>query len=225
MMSSFFLSCLLLLPTALLSAGTPHIKNGPIYIAAVGDSLTEGFGVNSCNSYPALLEKELKQEKYDCIVQNYGISGEVSSQTLIRLHTILLTKPDLLILEIGINDALNEIPIETIRSNISRIIEHAKAEKVEVILIGVKTIWSWDRKYANDFNTLFREIAEQYKLPLIPSMLEGVAAIPAMTLPDTIHPNEEGYRQVLNNVLPTIKLWLDNYFSGLASGSDSSSPR
>lgn len=226
MLTGFLLFCFLLLPAALFPATICHANEAPLYIAAVGDSLTAGFGVAPQNSYPVLLEQELKQIDMNCTIRNFGISGEMSSDTLARIQPILQTKPDLIILEIGINDALNELPIDTIRSNITEIIEQAEAKEVEIILVGVKHIWSWDKEYASAFAELYREIARRHTLLLVPSMLDGVAAVPAMTLPDTIHPNEQGYRQVLDNMLPTITLWLKNHSSGSASPSGSfSSPR
>lgn len=223
MIASIFIFCLLLLPIAVAADSQNGTMKAPVYIAAVGDSLTEGFGVDPEDAYPALLIAQLNNGKYNCFIQNFGISGEMSSQTLARIYTILQTKPDLLLLETGINDALNEIPIETIRSNISEIVELAQAEGIAVILLGVHHIWSWDKGYASDFNSLYEEIARRYELLLIPSILEGVAAKPDMTLADTIHPNERGYRQVVKNILPTALQWFDTYSS--ASGSSSSLPR
>lgn len=205
----------MLTPTALKT--NPNTPDSPIHIAAVGNSLTEGFGVSEHDSYPTLLEQELKKAGFNCIVQNYGISGELSRETLARISGILSTGPDLLLLETGINDALHETPTATIRSNITAIVNHAIESEVGVILIAVEHIWSWDKQYITDFEELYREIAKQFSIPLIPSMLDNIAAVPSMTLADTIHPNQKGYQQVVKNMLPTVIKWFEDHSSGSSS--------
>ena len=95
-------------------------------IAAVGDSLTEGMGVEEDSAYPAVLETKLQREGYRYRVVNAGISGETSSGTLGRVKWILTMKPDIVILVIGANDGFRGIDPELIKSNITKTVRALK---------------------------------------------------------------------------------------------------
>ena len=91
-------------------------------IVAVGDSLTEGLGVDEESAYPAVLEQKLRQKGYSYRVVNAGISGETSSGTLSRIKWVLTLKPDIVILVTGANDGLRGIQPDLVKSNIRQII-------------------------------------------------------------------------------------------------------
>ena len=174
-------------------------------ILILGDSLTEGYGVNEEQSYPFLLEKKLNTEitartgkSYKII--NGGISGSTTSGGVARIQWFLRSEPDLLILALGGNDGLRGIPTSEIRKNLSLIIKAAQTKKIPVLLAGMKIPPNYGLEYTVKFSSLFEEISEEFEIPMIPFLLEGVGGVTEMNLPDRIHPNFKGHQVMCETV-------------------------
>ena len=180
-------------------------------IVAVGDSLTEGLGVEEEFAYPAVLEKKLQDQGYRYRVINAGISGETSSGTLSRTKWVLTLKPDIAILVIGANDGFRGIDPALIKSNIRRIIQTLKDQNVVVVLGGMKIVQNLGREYTNAFAAVYPEVAESEDVIFIPFFLDGVAADPGLNQPDGIHPTAEGYRKVVDHIYPYVKRAIDKH--------------
>lgn len=180
-------------------------------IVAVGDSLTEGLGVDEESAYPAVLERKLEDQGYRYRVINAGISGETSSGTLSRIKWVLTLKPDIVILVIGANDGFRGIDPVLIESNIRRIIEALKTRNVIVVLGGMKIVLNLGRDYTRAFAALYPEVAESEDVIFIPFFLDGVAADPALNQPDGIHPTAEGYRRIVDHIVPYVKRAIDKH--------------
>ncbi len=176
----------------------------PQLIVCLGDSLTEGFQVLPEQSYPALLETRLRQLGHDVRVINAGISGSTSASGISRLGWQLRANPDILILGLGGNDGLRGLALENVRENLSRTIALAQSKGVAVILAGMKIPPNYGPDYAREFEEIFPTLAKQHQVPLIPFLLEGVAAMPELNIGDGIHPNPAGYVLVVDNVLPSV---------------------
>ena len=174
-------------------------------ILILGDSLTEGYGVNEEQSYPFLLEKKLNTEITARTGKNYkiingGISGSTTSGGVARIEWFLRSEPDLLILALGGNDGLRGIPTSEIRKNLSLIIKAAQTKKIQVLLAGMKIPPNYGLEYTVKFSSLFQEISEEFKIPMIPFLLEGVGGVAKMNLPDRIHPNFKGHQVMCETV-------------------------
>lgn len=173
-------------------------------IVAVGDSLTEGLGVEEEFAYPALLEKKLRQQGYRYQVVNAGNSGETSSGTLSRIKWVLTLKPDIVILVIGANDGFRGIDPGLIKSNIVAIIKTLKENNVIVVLGGMQIVQNLGRDYTTAFAGLYPEIAQSEDLIFIPFFLADVAADRSLNQADGIHPNAAGYRRIVDTVYPYV---------------------
>ena len=180
-------------------------------IVAMGDILTEGYGVPEEAAYPALLEEKLRAEGFSFRVVNAGISGETSSGTLSRTEWMLSLKPDIVILETGANDGLRGIDPEVTRKNIAEIIRILRKNDVVVVLAGMRMVRNLGREYTDAFAAIYPDLAEAFDLIFIPFFLEGVAGNPDLNLEDGIHPDAEGYRMVVNHirsrVIEAIRVW------------------
>lgn len=174
-------------------------------IAAVGDSLTAGYGLAEEQSYPAQLERRLHADGLRYRVVNAGISGETSSGTLSRIKWVLTLKPDIVILETGANDGLRGISPELTQKNLSEIIGILAEQKVVVVLAGMQMLSNLGEEFQTAFKNLYPAVAEQRKVILIPFFLEGVAGERQLNLPDAIHPTEQGYTAVVSNLMPYVK--------------------
>jgi len=175
-----------------------------ITILAFGDSLTEGFGVEPQDSYPAQLERKLQSDGYRIQVINGGISGETTSAALNRVDWMLNTDPDLVIVETGANDALRGIDLDVTRQNLDEIVSRFSDSGAVVIVAGLQIIQNLGEEYTTGFADLYPKVAEKYEAILIPFMLEGVAADPSLNQADFIHPTADGYTVLVEHIYPFI---------------------
>ena len=173
-------------------------------IVALGDSLTEGLGVEEELAYPAVLEKKLHDLGYPYRVINAGISGETSSGTLARIKWVLTLNPDIVILVIGANDGFRGIDPDLIRTNIVKIVRELKAQDVTVILGAMQMVQNLGRDYTTAFANIYPEVARTEAVILTPFFLNGVAANRKLNQADGIHPTAEGYQVIVDNITPYV---------------------
>jgi acyl-CoA thioesterase-1 len=186
-------------------------------IVAMGDSLTEGLGVDESLAYPARLEERLQADGLPYTVINAGISGETSSGARSRLDWVLTLEPDIVILETGANDGLRGINPDITRANIDAIVSRLKAEGIVVVLAGMRMFKNLGSSYVKEFEAIYPEVARKYGVILIPFFLEGVAADTAVNQPDGIHPTAEGYSRVVAVAYPYVREAIGRFESVLSA--------
>lgn len=183
-----------------------QIESGKPKIVAFGDSLTAGFGLAEKESYPYLLQERLKADGFDYEVVNAGVSGETSLGGLERIDWVLEQENvQILILELGANDLLRNLPVAKMKSNLAEIIKRAQAKKITVLLCGMLAPPSVGAQYQRDYTTAFPDLASEYKVAFLPFVLEGVALDKNLNQPDGIHPNAAGERVMTENVYKALK--------------------
>ena len=182
--------------------------SGPV-IVAFGDSLTAGFGVARDESYPALLERELRRRGLDYQVANEGISGETTSAGLARLDLALARGPEMVIVAFGANDGLRGLSLERMEANLRKMIERLLAGGTKVVLAGMKLPPNYSREYVSDFERIYPKLSEELGVPLIPFLLEGVAAESSLNQTDGIHPTVEGNVIVAKSVADFVEPLLE----------------
>lgn len=195
---------LLLVMLALMIPCRPAAAD-PVKILALGDSLTAGLGLALDDSFPTRLQAALIKDGHDVIVINGGISGDTSAGGLARLDWALADHPRLALVELGANDALRGIPPAVTRGNLDQILAKLVAAGVKPILLGMKAPGNWGAAYAGDFDKIYPDLAAQYKIPLYPFFLDGVALDPKYTQPDGMHPNSQGVTVIVDHVLPVVE--------------------
>ena len=173
-------------------------------IVAMGNSLTEGLGVPEEMAYPALLEAALRARGLTYRVINAGISGETSSGARSRLEWVLSLEPDIIILETGANDGMRGLAPGLIQENIQYMIEKMTDRGIVVMLAGMKMMPNLGPAYAEAFAGVYTEAAAENNLVFMPFILEGVAGEAGLNQPDGIHPTVEGYRKIVQNMLPYV---------------------
>ena len=188
-------------------APPPLEQQSPDYegtIVAVGDSLTEGLGVEEELAYPAVLEQKLRARGYAYQVVNAGISGETSSGTLARIKWILTLNPDIVILVVGANDGFRGIDPDLIRTNIHKIVKELKDNNVIVVLGAMQIVQNLGKDYTTAFAKIYPEIARTENIIFTPFFLNGVAANRKLNQADGIHPTAEGYQVIVDNIMPFV---------------------
>ncbi len=181
----------------------------PPRIVAFGDSLTAGLGVSPDQSYPAQLQRRLREAGYSYEVINAGVSGDTTTGGLRRLAWVLKSRPSMVILELGANDGLRGQPLSLMASNLSEIIDGLQEAGVEVVLAGMQIPPNYGLDYTTGFASLFEQLARDHSVTLIPFFLEGVAARIELNQADGIHPTAEGYRIVSQTVFDVIQPLLE----------------
>ncbi len=184
-----------------------------IIIVAVGDSLTEGLGVDREDSYPSILEKELIKRKYDNVkVFNSGVSGETSTALYSRMGWVLKLNPDVVILGIGANDAIRGIDLQITKKNIENIIIELTQRNITVVLLGQDIFDNLGKDYVLEFKSIYPDLANKYQqIYFVEDFLQGVSGNASLNNNDRIHPNALGYKYIVeNNVLPIILEVLDS---------------
>jgi acyl-CoA thioesterase-1 len=176
----------------------------PIRIVALGDSLTEGLGVDPESAYPAQLERRLQADGYAVEVINAGNSGETSSGALSRIDWVLNLQPDIVILATGGNDGLRGIDPSVTAENVDQLVGRIETSGAVVILAGMEMVQNMGAEYTSAFRALYPAIAERYDLILIPFFLEGVGGNRDLNQPDFIHPTAEGYTVVVETIYPYV---------------------
>lgn len=171
----------------------------------LGDSLTAGYGVKAISALPSVLEQKLKRDGLDVEILNAGVSGDTTAGGLARLDWVLRDSPDIVIIALGANDALRGLDPSSARRNLQQIIEQVQERGIRPVLMGMKAPRNLGRSYFTAFDAIYPELSRQYRIPLYPFLLEGVAGQAALNLPDGIHPNEKGLREIANRIKPFLK--------------------
>jgi acyl-CoA thioesterase-1 len=181
-------------------------------ILVVGDSLSAEYGLVRGSGWVALLDQRLARERIGADVVNASISGDTTSGGLARLPTLLREhKPELVILELGANDALRGLPLDTTRANLAEMAHLAKAAGAKVLILGMQLPPNYGRAYGDRFVALFADVARAEGAALVPFMLKGVADVPqaeALLQADRIHPLASAHPTILANVRPVLALLL-----------------
>lgn len=189
------------------ATGSPQILRPTI--VALGNSLTAGLGVPPEESYPSQLQRRLEAGGYPYRVINAGMSGETSAGMLRRVEWVLKSNPSLVILETGGNDGLRGLDLQETRRNLEAIIRRLKAAGVTVVLAGMKLPPNYGAAYTAEFARLFPELARAHDLPFMSFFLEGVATRAALNQADGIHPTGEGYRVIVDHLMPILEPLLE----------------
>ena len=141
-------------------------------------------------------------------VLNAGVSGDTTAGGVSRLTWLLRQEPRILVVELGANDGLRGMSVEMTEANLRAMISTAQEEGVSVLLAGMMVPPNYGPDYAHRFQRIFPKLAEELGVPLIPFLLEGVAAEPELNLSDGIHPNAAGHRRVADTVVPYLEAML-----------------
>ena len=172
-----------------------------------GNSLTAGYGVSPSEAFPALIQGRIDSLRLPYKVVNAGLSGETSAGGKSRIGWVLRQQVDIFVLELGANDGLRGIPVPATVINLQAILDSVKKKypSVQLVLAGMQLPPSMGNKYAADFRTAFKQLADKNKVHLIPFILEGVGGIPELNQQDGIHPTPKGHRIVEENVWSVLK--------------------
>ncbi len=190
------------------SSAAPPTSGEPL-VVFLGDSLTAGLGLEEIEAYPARTQELLRQRGRSIRIVNAGVSGDTSSGALVRLDWLLRLDPDVLVVAIGANDGLRGQPLEALERNLREIVSRARSRQIAVLLAGQRLPISYGRDYAERFAAIYPRVAREEGVAWLPFLLEGVAMVPELNLPDGIHPNAAGQQRMAEHVAMALEPLLD----------------
>jgi acyl-CoA thioesterase-1 len=176
-------------------------------ILVLGDSLSQGFGLDPTDAYPMLLAKKLRTAGLNFRVINASAAGGTTEGGLERLPAHLKRSVDIFILELGINDAFGGVPVDQIQNNLQQIIDKVKVRNpnVRVVIAGMRLPNHAADDYVSAFGKMFADLAAKNRAALVPYLLQDVAGDPSMNLSDGIHPNTAGQKILAETVWPVLE--------------------
>jgi acyl-CoA thioesterase-1 len=186
----------------MLAAATARAE--PVTIVALGDSLTAGYQLAPGKGFPAQLEAALKAKGHDVVVLDAGVSGDTTAGGLARLDWSVGPEADAVIVELGGNDALRGIDPAVTRKNLTAILDRLEERNLPVLLAGMLAPPNLGPEYGSAFKAVFDDLGRR-DVVYYPFFLHGVAADPALNLPDGIHPTEEGIAVIVEKILPDVE--------------------
>jgi len=156
----------------------------------LGDSISAGYGIEEGSQWAEILQIKYNEQKTELVIINASISGDTTGGGLSRIESLLNKyNPEILLIELGGNDALRGYPVKKIKSNLDKISSLAIEKKIKVLLMQIRIPPNYGRRYVSAFENLFVEMGTQEGIDLFPFMLESVALNKDLMLPDGIHPN------------------------------------
>ena len=178
-------------------------------IVVLGDSLSAEYGLARGAGWVALLEQRIAQNKLSANVINASISGETTSGGKARLESLLKKyHPDILIIELGGNDALRGLALSASEKNFLDMISMASLTKTKVLLIGMRIPPNYGKNYTEQFFSIYARVAKDTKSTLVPFLMEGVADKPELFQADRIHLLAAAHPTLLNNIWPQLQILL-----------------
>jgi acyl-CoA thioesterase-1 len=194
-----------LLLASLVSPAVAQPAKPTVRIVAFGDSLTAGFRLAPAEAFPVKLEKSLRARGIAVEIANAGVSGDTTAAGLERLDWAIPDGTDIVILELGANDALRGLDPAAARRNLEAMITRIKTKGARILLAGMRAPRNWGEDYARRFDAMFPELAQAHELPLYPFFLEGVALRPDLNLDDGLHPNARGVDEIVARIAPMVE--------------------
>ncbi len=194
-------------PSIAASSASVAVKGPERLILAFGDSLYAGYGLKTGESMPAKVEQRLREQGVNAKVVNAGVSGDTTLAGRNRLNFALDNlprKPDLVLLGLGGNDVLRQIPVAETRANMTAMLNEFKRRDIPVVLTGMRAPPNLGPDYARPFDAIYTDLARQFGASLDPFVLADVIGDRRLMLPDGIHPNANGIDVMAKRIAPLV---------------------
>jgi acyl-CoA thioesterase-1 len=189
-----------------------------VTVVALGDSLTQGFGLIEEDGFVPQLQGWLEAQGNDVVVENHGVSGDTTAGGLARIGWALGDHVDALIVALGGNDLLRGLPPEASRANLDGILAEAEARGLPVLLVGLEAPGNYGPDYKAAFDAMYPELAMQYDALHVQSFLaplteaaedDRAGALARYMQPDGIHPNADGVALIVEALGPEVEALIE----------------
>ena len=192
-----------LLPALCLMAAL-HASAADKTLVCFGDSITAGYGLDTSQSYPAVLEPLLSKHGFHYRVVNQGVSGNTTKDAVARVNSIVALHPDVVVVEFGGNDGLRGLPLDATRRNLDSVLTTLQTAKIGILLVGITLPPNYGADYIQSFNAVYRDAASKHHLPLMPMLYDGIYTVPGTIQEDGIHPTAKGSKLIAEHLVPLL---------------------
>ncbi len=170
-------------------------------ILVMGDSISAAYGIQREEGWVHLLGKRLRELELGWQVVNASISGETTGGGLARLPQAMAAHdPDLVIIELGGNDALRGYPISRVRDNLEQMVRLALSQERQVLLVGMQIPPNYGPRYTKSFFDMYPAVASATGAALVPFLLQEVALTDGFMQDDGIHPTADAQPVLLDTL-------------------------
>jgi acyl-CoA thioesterase-1 len=183
-------------------------------VVFLGNSLSAGLGLAEADAFPAVTQRLLHENGVVVDVVNAGVSGDTSAGGLARLDWVLGQNTDILVVELGGNDALRGQPLENTESNLRQIVQRGREGGARVLLLGMDIPSNYGPEYGTAFAEVYVRIADEEGATLVPGFVREIGADPALLQSDGLHPTAEGHRRLAEMLVP----YLEDALAHLSDG-------
>lgn len=188
---------LVLLAWPLLAADRP-------VLICYGDSITAGYGLQSGQSFPDALERDLDRRGYHYKVINQGTSGATTKDAVANLRSVLLLRPAAVIVEFGGNDGLRGLPLDQTRRNLDTVLTALEKAHIQILLAGITLPPNYGQEYIRQFDQVFRDLAAKHRVAIVPMIYKDLIRVPGTIQPDGIHPTAKGSEIIARTLLSAL---------------------
>lgn len=199
--SSIWLFLAVFLTFSLTLVSQSMAKTTELKMVVLGDSLTAGYGLGPGEGFPEQLQILADEADMPLTIENAGVSGDTTSGGLARLNWSVGEGVDIVLIELGANDALRGLSPKVTLKNLDEMISQLRSRDIHVMLAGMLAPPNMGADYEKEFNAIYPNLAEKYQIPLYPFFLDGVAAEPQLNQADGIHPTAEGIKIIARKFL------------------------
>lgn len=183
-------------------------QDAPV-VLFMGDSIGAGLHLAAHQAFPAVLQRRLFEDGLPFRLVNASESGRTSAGGASAIAWSLRSTPDVVVIELGGNDGLRNIPIADVEANLAAMIEAAEAGGARVLLLGVRMPPNYG-EYGREFDALYPRLAERFDVAFVPFFMDGVGGVPALNLPDGLHPTAAGHEKLADNVESALRALLES---------------
>ena len=182
----------------------PSMAAGRPLIVCYGDSITAGYGLNSGQSYPDALQRDLDQRSFTYKVSNMGTSGATTKDAVANIRSVLETHPAIAIVEFGGNDGLRGLPLEQTRKNLDAVLTTLDNAHIKVLLAGITLPPNYGQDYISAFDQVYRDLAAKHHTAFVPMIYKDLVNVPGTIQGDGIHPTAKGSEIIARTMLPVL---------------------
>ena len=187
----------------ILAAAPLRAAERPLLVC-YGDSITAGYGLQSGQSFPDALQRDLDAQGFHYKVVNQGTSGATTKDAVANLRSIVALHPAVVIVEFGGNDGLRGQPLSETRRNLDQVLTTLEAAHVKTLLAGITLPPNYGQEYIRQFDQLFSELAAKHHTAFVSMIYRDLIHVPGTIQPDGIHPTAKGSEMIARTLLPAL---------------------
>ena len=174
-------------------------------LVCFGDSITAGYGLQTGQAYPDYLQQKLDSLGFHYRVINQGTSGATTKDALADVRSIVLMRPEIVIVEFGGNDGLRGLPPDQTRRNLNQVLTMLENAHIKVLLAGITLPPNYGSDYIHAFDQVFRDLAAQHHPAFVPMIYKDLVHVPNTIQADGIHPTALGSQIIVETLLPALR--------------------